>query len=397
MTQLGSRLVDYLAYATDHSPELRAEYERFAASVHRIAGERTLPDPMVEFGVFVWNSGENAGLTGARVGVKQEFPWPSNLSAGADVAAAEAQSQRRRLEARLLDLKWRVTEAYYGLWLIGRTREIDREQLSILQGLAESAAGQIAVGAATLADVQQIDLSVIRLEDALQALDEEEVAARAALRAAIGAPDSLNLTVAKEVEEPALPGEPVSALRQSVREHPALDSLAFAIERGEAMVRLQRAQRMPGLVVGVEWMRMPGEGGMSAISPNFGIKLPLFQGSYQKSIQAAQAESFAMVADRDGVVLMAHAELEQALAQLRDSHRRVLLNERTLLPQAEAAYASVLGAYATGRGSIAASLLAQRELLEIRVDWEKAHAEHLIAWARLEQIVGRAVERQAVE
>jgi hypothetical protein len=81
---------------------------------------------------------------------------------------------------------------------------------------------------------------------------------------------------------------------------------------------------------------------------------------------------------------------------VRDSYRRVELNENTLLPQAEAAYASVLGAYATSRSTVAASLLAQRELLEIRVGLEQARAEHAAAWARLEQVVGRRVKQARV-
>src|SRR5690606_1099671 len=132
----------------------------------------------------------------------------------------------------------------------------------------------------------------------------------------------------------------------------------------------------PGLVLGVEWMRMPGEMGMSAISPNVGLRLPPWQGSYAQGVKAARAELAATEADREALVLSAQAELEQILSQLRDSHRRVELNEGTLLSQAEAAYASVLGAYATGRSSIAASLWAQREILEIRVELERARAQH---------------------
>jgi outer membrane protein, heavy metal efflux system len=72
--QLGPGLGAYLAYAAERSPGLRASYERWRASVHRISRARQLPDPMVEFGVFVWSSGEDPGVVPGRIGVRQELP-----------------------------------------------------------------------------------------------------------------------------------------------------------------------------------------------------------------------------------------------------------------------------------------------------------------------------------
>lgn len=391
---LGPRLRDYLAYATERHPELRAAFERWRASVHRISPARRLPDPILELGVFVWNSGDNAGLKLARVGLRQAFPWPTQLSSGANAASAEARALQRRFEARLLALRQRVADAYFQLWLLRRTRAIEREQLEILRGLSESALGQVATGAATLADQQQIDLTAARLADAIAALDQEERAARARLLAAIGAPPGIDTSTEEAPPELALPSETDQTLRQAAIEHPFIESFALMGEAADAAARQQGALRLPGFAVGVEWMRMPGPIGQTAIVPSVGIGLPLWQSSYRESIRAAEADASAQRAEGEARAQQAQAELEAALARVRDSLRRVELHETTLLPQAEAAYASVLGAYATGRSSVAASLLAQRELLEIRVSLEQARAEHAVAWASLEQVVGRAVQRR---
>lgn len=295
--QLGPSLRDYLAYATERNPELRASYERWRASVHRISPSRRLPDPMLEFGVFVWNSGDNAGLTPARVGIRQEFPWPTKLTAGADAASAEARAFQRRFEAQLLDLRQRVTEAYFRLWLIRRTRTIEQEQLEILRGLSESALGQVATGAAALADQQQIDLTAARLEDAIAALDQQERAAQGQLRAVVGAPPGVDTPTEEEPTGMALPAETDEALRQAVLDHPFIESFALMGEAADAAARGQRADRLPGFAVGVEWMRMPGEMGTSAIMPSVGIRLPLWQGSYREGIRAAEAEASAQRAE----------------------------------------------------------------------------------------------------
>jgi outer membrane protein TolC len=85
----------------------------------------------------------------------------------------------------------------------------------------------------------------------------------------------------------------------------------------------------------------------------------------------------------------AEAELASTLANLRDAKRRVELYQMTLVPQAETAYDSVLGSYTVGRGTVAQSLLAHRDLLELRIELERARADHARTWARLEELVGR--------
>ena len=55
-------------------------------------------------------------------------------------------------------------------------------------------------------------------------------------------------------------------------------------------------------------------------------------------------------------------------------------------------YASVIGAYQTGESSVASSLLAERALVELRLNLQKLRVDHAIAWARVEEIVGRPVD-----
>lgn len=393
---LGPRLDDYLAYAAQRSPELRASFERWRASVHRISRARRLPEPMLEFGVFVWNSGDNAGLRPARVGLRQEFPWPTKLSAGSDAASAEARARQRRLQALMLELRERVVEAYYRLWLLRQERAVEQEQLQVLRGLSESALGQVATGAANLADQQQIDLAVARRADAISALEEQERSAEAQLRALIGVSHPVQTPTLTEPPSLARPGETEPELQQAVLDHPFIESFALMGEAAEAMARAESAERLPGFSLGVEWARMPGPMGESAIMPSVGIRLPLWQGSTREGVRAAEADAAAERADGRAAVQRAHAELSEALARVRDSLRRVEVNENTLHPMAEAALASALGALATGRATVASSLSTQRELLEIRIDVERARAEHAIAWARLERVVGRSVERRSV-
>src|SRR5690606_37479280 len=120
------------------------------------------------------------------------------------------------------------------------------------------------------------------------------------------------------------------------------------------------------------------------------------QGSYSDSIAAARADARAQRADQQALADRAAAELTTSLSNVADAVRRAALYRGTLVPQAESAYDPVLGAYTVGRGTVAQTLLAQRDLLELRVELDRARADYERAWARLEEITGREVRRTAV-
>lgn len=390
---LGPELEAYVAHAAERSPALRASFERWRASVHGISPAKRLPDPMFEIGVYVWNSGENTSPALGRLGLRQELPWPGTLRAGADAASAEARARQRQFEAELVELRRRVADAYYRLWLLRRLRAIEQEHLTILQSLSESALGRVATGAASLADQQRIELTKARLADSLAAFDEQERAEEARLRAIVGAERGVAVRTSEGEPSVALPAEDPEVLLRAALQHPAIEVFVLEGEAAEARARRERIERWPGFVVGVEWMSMPGGMSESGIMPSLGVRLPLWQGAYAEAIRGAEAEAAARLADGQAALLDARAALEEALSRIRDSKRRIDLHRHTLLPQAEAAYGSVLGAYATGRASVAASLLAQKDLIELRIGLEQARVDHALAWAELERVVGRPVTR----
>jgi outer membrane protein TolC len=382
-------LASYVEYAMLASPELRASYERWRAATLRIAEARQLPNPMVMYGFYF-------GPDMHRLGVEQELPWPTALTGAADAQSGRARATERIFEAKALALRARVADAWWRLWVTRRTRAILREQLEVLDGLSATLRARLEVDQATLADLAQADLTRSRLDDAIAGLGEEERAAEAALRAVIGAPPDLPVPSENEPPPPRRPGETERALREAARVHPFIDSFELMAEAGDADARSLEGQRLPRFRVGVEWMfdhdRSPAmQSEMEGVIASLGVSVPLWQGAYGDAQRAAEADAAADRAEGERAVREAFAALSEALAAVRDAERRAHLYGETLLPQAESAYESVIGAYAVGRSNVAAALLAERDLLEVSLGLVQARADHGRAWARLESVVGRPV------
>ncbi|MEO0326938.1 MAG: TolC family protein, partial [Myxococcota bacterium] len=166
--------------------------------------------------------------------------------------------------------------------------------------------------------------------------------------------------------------------------------------------RAVAAQRLPSFSLGVDWI-VTGDAaaedvqgsGRDAVIVGAGLSVPLWQRSYADEARAAELEAAARRDDRRALAHRVRAALTGTLARLRDARRRAVLHEGTLAPQAEAALDSVLGAFTVGRAAVADVLLAERDLLEIRLGRGAARADHARAWARLEELVARPVAGRA--
>lgn len=392
-------LSGYVATAMENNPSLRGAFDRWHASVARISQARALPDPQISFGYFLQSVETRVGPQVARISLKQSFPWPTRLTAGADAASAHARSFQRLVDAQALVIKEQVEAAYFRLWLIRETRRIHREHLTVVRSLSESVLARVATGSTSLADQQQVDLTAARLEDMISGMDEAEVRAIAELHAAMGVADPVHPET-KDGPPPALlPAEDRSALAAAVRQHPLIESYGDMAKSNEELARARKAARYPSFSLAADWIitgeaSMPGveDSGKDAVVVGGGMTIPLWQGAYGDSVRAARAEADASRSEQAAAEDRAIAEFEASLSAVRDAVRRVNLYKTTLVPQAESAYSSVLGAYATGRGTVAQTLLAQRDLLELRSELEVARANYAMAWTRLEKVVGRHVD-----
>ncbi len=379
----------YVARALQAHPELHAAYERWRASVHRISRARRLPEPMLGFGYFLHSVETTAGSQWARISLQQTFPWPSKLTAGSDAAAMQARVYERRFEAEALTVSRQVVTAYWDLWQTRRTRVIQRGHLAIVQGLSESIRARLSTGAASLADLQQVDLTAARIEDSISSLDEMERSGEAQLRAAIAAPPAVQVPTDEEAPSVALPAESIEGLVRAANEHPSLTGMELMARAAEYSAQAEAAESLPSFTLGADMMVTN-----DAVLPEMlaaGVSVPLWQGSYDDSVSASLADAKAQRAEQRALANQAGGQLNAALANVRDAVRRVKLYSGTLVHLAQSAYDSVLGAYIVGSGSLAQTLLAQRDLLELQADLVRAHADYARAWAWLEEVTGRHV------
>jgi len=294
-----------------------------------------------------------------------------------------------------------VEDRHWALWSVRTMRAIHKDHHALVEGLSGTVRGRLEVGAASLSDLQQVDLEHARLMDDIARMDEQERSAEAMLRAAVGVWSSDPLGTPDAPGGPFLPDEASMVLEAAVTAHPLLQETRHQVASADAAVRVARGQRLPGFTAGVDWTVIGAsdsasshahDSGQDAVAAGVGLSVPIWQKRAADRVSAAEALARSERAEAALQELSTRAALHHAMANVEASGRRVATIRGTLLPQAEAAYASLLGTYIAGTSSVAQLLMSQQVLLELRLDLVGAEASHAQAWARLRAVCGRDIQ-----
>ncbi len=319
-----------------------------------------------------------------------------------EAAAHRAAAAATRLDALALELRASVAAAYWRVWLVERRGVQLAEQLEVTLALQEVVQSRVAVGAASVADVQQVALRAARIQDELRSIAPARRIREADLRAAIGGAALPEPSIGASLPPIRRIAESRDALQAAVAARPELASIESEALAFESEASGARASRYPGLTVGLDWMetgpaRQSGVNGdgRDALAVGFTLSIPVDVSADRARASAALLQAAAVRSRVDGVTVDWRAEIERQSATIEDTAARVRLHEATLLPQAQAVFEARLGRAAAGQeggaAGVAALLLAQTDLLQIGIERDALHAEHLVAWAALERVVGRPV------
>jgi outer membrane protein TolC len=294
----------------------------------------------------------------------------------------------------MLTVRQRVATAYWSLWQLRRERRWHRQHLGLLDSLLTAVRTRVEIGKSSLADLNQLELRVARIEDIQGSLERRETAARARLLEAVGAPMVADTPVGRDAPEVRAPARSERELVEQAERHPRIAALVRTQKQRDLEADRAALQRYPDLVLGVDYIEtgrrddvdLP-DNGKDPVMAMIGIRLPVWGADYTSAEEAGRARARAVEARIDAARLEAAAGVRATLAELEDLRRRITLFRKTLLPQAEAVYRSTTGSYEAGSSTIAAVLLAQQDLLDLRVELSELYADHARTVARLEQIV----------
>ncbi|OWQ35344.1 TolC family protein [Pseudomonas sp. DrBHI1] len=312
---------------------------------------------------------ELGGKRGARIEVAE---------AGQAIARLELERQRNSLRADVIQAFHAALRAQTALELAQQSQALTERGLRVVEGRVR--AGQSSPVEATRAQVQ-----LAQAEAAVRRARTERGVANQILARLTGSAEARfdRLDASNLSPGPAPQAEPLLAKVEQTAEW----RLAAAqIERGDASLGSEKAQRIPNLTVslGSQYSREDRE---RVNVVGLSMPLPLFDRNQGNVLAAARRADQARDL-RNAVEVRLRSETRSALEQWGTAMGEVQAYDRTILPAAQQAVDTATRGFEMGKFAFLDVLDAQRTLIDARGLYLEALAQATDARAQVERIYG---------
>lgn len=312
---------------------------------------------------------ELGGKRGARIEVAE---------AGQAVARLELERQRNSLRADVIQAFHAALRAQTALELAQQSQTLTERGLRVVEGRVR--AGQSSPVEATRAQVQ-----LAQAEAAVRRARTERTVANQALARLTGSAEARFDRLDASSLSPG-PAPKAERLLATVEQTAEWRLAAAQIERGDASLGSEKAQRIPNLTVslGSQYSREERE---RVNVVGLSMPLPLFDRNQGNVLAAARRADQARDL-RNAVELRLRSETRSALEQWGTAMGEVQAYDRTILPAAQQAVDTATRGFEMGKFAFLDVLDAQRTLIEARGLYLDALAQATDARAQVERIYG---------
>jgi outer membrane protein TolC len=366
--------------AARRNPDAVAALERWVAFLERVPQETSLPSPVLRYEY------SSMDLSHA-IGLEQEIPFPAKLVAGGRAALAAARAARADFEERERVLRTEAAKAFAALYLARREHEIVERNLGLLDRFVSLAETRYATGAATQPDILRAQVERDELLAERAALAQEIEAAASGLNVLLDRPPEAPLGPLGPLPEPATPVAAPELFARALEKRPELEAAFWrAVAAAEAESRA-RQDWIPDLALGGAYVRdfRMHENEVEVMA---GLSLPLWWGRISAGVAAAEAEERRARAELRAARNRVADEVVSARARARAAAERYAVLAGGALLRARQNVQASEAAYVSGRIDFLSVIDAQRMLLVIEREVERARADFAARRADLERAVG---------
>ena len=384
---------DVLMRALLANGELEAAYFEWAAAVARIQRAGGYPNTalsinfqqMIESGTTL---GRNTTVT---VGPDpmESLAFPPKVYQAGKVATDDARAAGKRFLAKKLFVQRQVAVAWLDFALLAERLRIQRENLSLLKLINDTASARVRAGAPQQ-DLLRAEVEYRRADNELKGMEAELPRMRSMLNAMLARAPDAALEPPEQLPPPRrVPADDDRLLALASEQNPELADLALQVKGRRDALELARLQLIP------DFNPFAGFTGSVSQFVGLGLSIPTFQPEMYGMIKESRAELRRMMAMYRQAKFDRAARVVAAIYAVRNSERQADLFGGTIVPAAQRIFDNTRQAYAAGTSSFLDMVEAQRTLLEVRVTAAEARAAREKSLAELEALIGRNIDTVA--
>ena len=400
-------LVDATRAAMEHNPELAESSSAVRAAEASVRSAGSLPETMFSYQAWqqpVARPFDPTATNMHMIGIRQSLPFPGQRGLAERAAQSEAVARSDDLRARRLAVQAQVAHAYTAWWRAREELRVHLEHMKLAERTLAGVEARYTTGGGRQGDILRAQTDLHRLHADIAGIQESLRSSEALLAATMAAPeDSLPPPVRPEVADTvrasevllaaarAAPLRSLGVTEQGVDtgdgDRPEVAAARARTEHAAASARLaDRARRAPDLMVGFDYMLMPGF--PDAYSVMLQIGLPWF--SSRRAAEADRAAAEAQQA-RNAAAAVANAaryERVEARARAQAAKAQLAVIEDDVVPRADRTLQALRASYASGDTDLVTLIDAESALLDARLGAVRQHAALADATADLRRALG---------
>ena len=389
---LGLSLDKVIEESLENNPEISAAQNRWEAAKAKVPQVRWWGDPQLGISFEKIPQGSySLGAAKMRMfSISQMIPFPGKLTLKGRMAQREVMIAKEEYEAKRQEIIAKAKSAYYRLFLVHKSIEIENEEKELIRKFEKIAETKYAVGQGSQHDVLKAQVELSLIADDLITLQEEELpTAEARLNATLNRPPRSPVGIPEKFTIPKLEESREEIEELALQARPALQAMEFAVEKSKTAYKLAKMEYLPNFMI--KFMREEMETPMSTESTGgvmLSINVPIWFWKEGYGVSEKRAQKRSAEASFQAMKNMVLFEVQNALAKFNASERRVNLFKTSIIPQTEQALKAATIAYETGKVDFLTLMNSERMLRDARLKYYKVLAKHGTNQANLERIIG---------
>jgi len=389
-----SNIDDYVLYAVEQNPFLRAYYDKQTAAIEAPSQAGAMPDPTFAFGYFFSSPETRLGAQEWTFRLSQKLPFFGKRGLRRDVAQTEADAWANAYDDRLLDLVRDVRHAYYDYFRVHETTRITRSEKDVIRGMQNIAQVKYASGLASQQDVLKAQLALSHLDDRLTTLRRDLVSATARLNELLGRDPDAALAD-PSFTMPTSETEDVERLYEiALANRPDIAIADLGMVRAEKSRALAKREYYPDLTLSLNYVTVSErpvpveDNGRDIFHVGAAINVPIWFGPRGAAVAEAEASIAMARNEKIGLQVRIKREVRDAFSRVESARELVKLHRDVIIPQAEQTFRASEAGYQTGQVDFLNYLDSERMLLSVRQSYFALVADLGRQYADIERSLG---------
>ena len=392
-----------VALGYEWNPGLKSIREKIRAVLEQYPQAAYLENVLRQYNAFTKQLDTKVGPRHHKEMLAMKFPFPGTLTLKGQIITEDVRIAEKEFEIALRELVTEIRLAYYDYLFILEATRINEENQKLLEQMIAIAQTKFRVGQGKYSNVIMAQVELSKLANAIITLEQQRETVVARLNTLLDTSADLPLGVPLPIEASRVIPTLAELYKLAVEERQEIQKQKLAISKMGLAVEMAKQMTYPDLTLGASYFenRSVAELKQTEKMPmTFSTRRPLnpantawfaYRSAYIREmdvkIEAMERQIEKLESDIRFVVKKHHFAMETA-------NRSIRLYRQTLLPQAQQALDAANTAYQAAQIDFLSFLEAQRTLLNLRIEEQRALRDYRQHLAQLEQAVGMILPKQ---